>query len=358
MNHSQPNPLPRLFRAFPGLQGNIPWAALNQVPSPLERMEAFSRLVGADVWVKRDDLSNAQYGGNKPRKLEFLLADARARHKKTVITMGAIGTNHGLATTILGGRMGFKVALILFPQPKSDHVKKILLLYQRFGAEMILCPTMRRAGLRYFLTERLRRPGGYFIPAGGSNPLGALGYVDAGLELAEQIKMGVMDTPRAVFAAAGTCGTVAGLALGLRLGGVDAPVVAVQVTPPQVANQATALRLAARSLALLRSADPSIPAVTLTDRHLVMDTDHYGAGYGHATAEGLAAMEMMAASEGLPLEQTYTAKTLAALVDFARGHLDAGPLLFLDTFSSVDLTPMTRGLSAQDLAPEFRVYFD
>lgn len=348
---------PLLFQAHPGLRDKIPWLALTQRPTPLALMQDFSRRLGTEVWVKRDDLTCPLYGGNKPRKLEFLLADARRRGKKSLVTIGGIGTNHGLATVILGRSQGFKVALLLFAQPVSNHVRQNMLLYHAHQAEMILCGSMNAAGVRYYLLERLLRPGAYFIPAGGSSVLGALGYVEAGLELAQQIKQGQMPEPRAVFAAAGTCGTVSGLVAGLRLGGVGTPVMGVQVTPASVANQAKALRLANRALGLLRRNDPSVPAVTIGEADLRLDTEHFGAGYGRATEAGRQAMRLMAETEGLKMEQTYTAKTLAGLMDYARANPGGGPLLYLSTLSSVDLSAQAAKVDHRDLPQPFQRFF-
>lgn len=348
---------PLLFESYPLLKGSIPWTPLIHAPTPLELLGGFSKRLATEVWVKRDDLSNPLYGGNKPRKLEFLLAAAREKGKRGLVTIGGIGTNHGLATTILGKHLGFGVALLLFAQPVSEHVRHNLLLYHAHTAEMILCESMDDAELRYRETERVRRPGAYFIPAGGSSVLGSLGYVEAGLELAQQIRAGDMPLPCAIFAAAGTCGTVSGLVVGLRLGGMDTPVIGVQVTPPQVANQAGALDLANKALGLLRKHDPGVPALKIGENDLAMDTAHYGMGYGRATAEGREAMELMAATEGLDMEQTYTAKTLAALIDHARAGKGKGPLLYVSTLSSVDHSERIAQVDWHDLPPEFHRFF-
>ncbi len=352
-----PDTGPRLFAAHPGLRDKIPWTPLVNRPTPVQLMERFSRRLGAEVWVKRDDLSCPHYGGNKPRKLEFLLAQAAHRGKKSLVTIGGIGTNHGLATVILGRRQGFKVTLLLFAQPVSGHVRQNLRLYHAHQAEMILCKSFRAADWRYRWLERLKRPGAYFIPAGGSNQWGALGYLEAGLELADQVKASQMPAPRAVFVAAGTCGTIAGLAAGLRLGGVRTRVVGVQVTPPQAANQALALGMANQALALLRRHDHSVPDVSVNAAELVIDTQHYGSGYGAATAAGSRAMELMAETEGIGLEQTYTAKTLAALVDHARDQPGEGPLLYLSTLSSVDLATDAAAVDPRDLPQPFQRFF-
>ncbi len=347
-------PPPALFESFPDLARALPWTALVDRPTPIQRLDRLSDRLGAEVWVKRDDLTSPVYGGNKPRKLEFVLAEAREQGRRTLVTLGGLGTNHGLATAIFGRKLGFEVVLLLFEQPVTEHVQQNLLLFQAHGARLVFTGSMAGGVKRYLVTERLRRPGAYFIPGGGSSPAGTLGYVDAAFELAGQIARGEAPLPSAIFVAAGSSGTLAGLTLGCRLAGLSIPIHGVQVAPGVVANPKNALRLARRTLSLMQRADAAVPRPTLAPAPLIRH--HYGAGYGHPTDAGREARELLAETEGLDLDLTYTAKAMAALLEYVRQEKPAGPVLFWHTFNSVQLD--TDGLSPASLPPEFHRFFD
>ncbi len=200
-----------------------------EAPTPVQALERLSTHLGSEVWIKRDDKTSAKYGGNKPRKLEFLLGQALSRGHKTVVTGGGIGTNHGLATAVFGRTLGFHVVLGLFGQPVTAHVRKSLLLYHAYGAEMFYVSNLLTALWRFYVSERFRRRDAYFIPGGGSSPVGVLGYVDAGLELAMQVERKEMPPPKVIYLPVGSGGTMAGLVLGLRLAGLKTRVVGIRL---------------------------------------------------------------------------------------------------------------------------------
>jgi D-cysteine desulfhydrase len=348
---------PTLFQNFPNLTKRLAFIPLLTGPTPLERLDGVSQEMGREIWVKRDDLTSPVYGGNKPRKLQFLLAQAQKRGRHTVATMGGIGTNHGLATAVFGSQVGLKVRLILFPQPVTESVRRHLRLFHGLGADLALCNDWRRAGARLSMGGQLRL-GVYAIPAGGSSPVGAVGYVDAGLELAYQIRHGMMPRPDAVFTATGTGGTAAGLALGLKLAGLDLPVRAVGVVPLEAANTMTTLRLAQKTLNLLRRGDSSIPEVNLTPSDLKVDPSFLGPGYGHPTPESQAALELIAQRESITLDQTYTSKAFAGLLAAAGDKSQGdGPLLFINTYSSADLSSLPITADWHELPAEFHQFF-
>jgi D-cysteine desulfhydrase len=358
MDNGTTRQIPWLFEAFPRLAGAVPWMPVVTVPTPVEQLENVSRRLGADVWVKRDDRTSLVYGGNKPRKLEFLLADARAQGRTTLITCGGLGTNHGLATTIHGGKHGWRVVLGLRTQPVDEHVRNKLRLFHAHGAAMLLLSGGTDAYEQFEAEQRVERPEAYFIPAGGSTPVGVLGFVDAGLELARQIEHGKLPEPRAIFVATGTCGTLAGLVLGLKLGGLSTRVVGVQVASPHFANAETALRLARGSLDLLRSRGASVPDVPLALDDFALDTDHYGPGYGHPTDSARQAIALVRDAEGITLDLTYTGKAFGALVDQIASKRVEGPVLFWDTYNSVDLSAAAAGVDYHALPKPFHRFFE
>lgn len=311
---------------------------LTTLPTPVEPLERLGRERGiARLWIKRDDLTGTLYGGNKPRKLEFLLGAARAAGRRSVMTFGGIGTHHGLATTICARAVGLRTILVLIPQPVTPHVQRCLLLDHAYGAEIHLARNVGdvvRRGLVLLARGRLRGDVPAVVPTGGTSAVGSAGYVNAALELAAQVAAGVMPEPDAIFVPLGSGGTLAGLALGLRLAGLRTRVVGVLVTdllPPSPARLARLARACARRLA------PDVPAVDVRPDDFDVVRDFIGPGYGAPTPAAEEARALLGRLEGIGLETTYTAKCLAALL-----HLAAAPpyrdrtLLFWNTFSGVD----------------------
>ncbi|HEV7730533.1 MAG TPA: pyridoxal-phosphate dependent enzyme [Candidatus Binatia bacterium] len=349
-----------LFRRFPGLAARLPRVALTDLPTPVAPLEQLGRERGiARLWIKRDDLTATTYGGNKPRKLEFLLGAAQAAGRRRVMTFGGIGTHHGLATTICARAAGMRTILVLIPQPVTPHVQRCLLLDHAYGAELHLARNVAdvvRRGLVLLARGRLRGDVPAIIPTGGTSALGSAGYVNAALELAEQVAAGAIPEPDALFVPLGSGGTLAGLALGLRLGGLRTRVVGVLVTdilPPSPARLARLARACGRRLA------PDVPSVPIGPDDFDVVRDWVGPGYGSPTPAAEAARDLLARLEGIGLETTYTAKCLAALL-----HLATTPayrdrtLLFWNTFSSVDPGAALDALpDPRALPPAFHRFF-
>jgi D-cysteine desulfhydrase len=222
---------PILFRHFPDLEKRLDWILLGDFPTPVRKLE---RLGFDNLWIKNDGLSSAVYGGNKIRKLEFILAAAKSRNVGRVITFGGIGTNHGLATTIFCKRLGLSCTLLLFEQPVTRHVKNNMLLFKKYGADLVFYKSLFSAALAYHTIWRIRHPKACFLFAGGSNPLGTIGFVNAAFELKSQITAGDLPEPAVIFCPAGSNGTLAGLSLGVSLAGLRSRVVGVLVSVARV----------------------------------------------------------------------------------------------------------------------------
>jgi D-cysteine desulfhydrase len=330
---------PALFRRYPALAARIPHHSFLAGVSPVERL-VLEDLPGLPLWVKRDERCCPTYGGNKPRKLEFSLGSALARGARRVVTTGGLGTHHGLATAVLAREVGVATTLVLVDQPVTPHVRESLLLFLAFGAEVVHGRGVPGAGfgvLRSLARSALRGERPQWLPTGGSSAAGNLGFVSAGLELAEQVAAGALPEPAAIYVPVGSGGTLAGLVLGLRLAGVSSRPVGVLVTdilPPTPAGLAWAAR---RSLALLRRADPSVPKVPLAPAEFALARGQLGPGYGAATPAAEEAARA-AGRSGLSLETTYTAKCLAEIRERARsGGLPPGPILFWNTKNAVDV---------------------
>ncbi len=331
-----------LIEKWPGLAA-IPRVPLVEVPTPVTHLEGVSTRAGTAVYAKRDDATAPRYGGNKVRKLEWLLGDARASGARSIVTVGGYGSHHCLATAIYGAREGFEVHPVLFPQPSSPHVSDVKKAMIAAGAKVT---TVRTAAATPFAVAKevarlkMRGASPYVIGPGGSTPAGTLGYVAAGVELARQIDEGEMPEPGAIFVAAGSGGTVSGLAIGLAAAGLVTPIVAVRVTGALAINGRALSRLVHNTVTLIRFHDDRFPIVADdAARAIVIDGRQRGPAYGASTGAGERATSLAAGDE-LQLDPTYTAKAFAALLDAARDRTYEGPLLFVSTLSSAPFGPL------------------
>ena len=333
-----------LHSRYPALRETLPRMALGAGPSPVAPLTHLSsRLGGSPLWVKNDGLYGGVYGGNKARKLELILADAVRRRSRTIITFGGIGTNHGLATAVYARELGLRTVLLLVDQPVTDHVRTQVWCLHQAGAALHRTRTVLRtaamaplAMLRYADWRRGRLP--YLLPAGGSSPLGAVGYVNAALELAEQVAAGELPEPSYVFVALGSGGTAAGLSLGLRLAGLRSRLVAVLVSDVTPLSARSVARLANRSARLLRRRGAPLPRGDIGPDEVTVLSDWLGGGYGHLTPAAARAEELVRETEGLELEGVYTAKTMAAVLALLEaGQLREGPVLYWHTFNALPL---------------------
>jgi D-cysteine desulfhydrase len=310
------------------------------LPTPVQKLDNLGRAVGCNnIWIKHDDRSSDLYGGNKVRKLEFVLPDAVRKKRSNILTYGGIGTNHGLATTIHGKRLGLKTILIMIEQPLDSHVQENMLLNRHFGAE--LCYAGSRAGAllntaRYYLT----RPGLYLLPPGGSSVLGSLGYVNAAFELKKQVDAGEVPNPKYIFVTVGSKGTMAGLLLGARLSGLDTTIVGVRVSTQVIPCETNTAKLANNMNKLLHKYDPAIPLAIFNPDEIHIIHDFYGGAYGKATPEGEEARDLLWKTDKLSLELTYTGKTVAAMLDYIKKHpeMNNDPVLYWHTYNGVDLS--------------------
>lgn len=355
---------PILFEKFPGLRGRLPWVSLGEFPTPLEPMEKLGEAIGAgSIYVKRDDLSATNYGGNKVRKLEFSLAEAIAKGRKTIITAGAVGSNHVLATTIHARTLGLDTVGIFGPQPVQENLRTNILCNRHNGCRIEYVENMGQLPMhaaRVYHREWREGNRPYLLYIGGSNTAGIIGYVEGGLEIARQVGQGMMPEPEYVFVPVGSSGTFAGMILGLKLAGLGSTVVGVRVADKEVTNERVAAFMANRANKRLRRLDPSVPLVKTKPSEVFMLHDYFGKEYGRYTAKGVEAMELLYGTEGLKLEGTYSGKALAGFIDFMgpRSRKDT-PVLFLDTYNSIPVDPLLEACPGPEILPEeLRSYFD
>jgi len=348
-----------LFRRFPELDQSLPRFRLSPGPSPVARLSALScRLAGPDVWIKNDGLYGTVYGGNKPRKLEFVLADALHRGSRTIVTTGALRTNHGLATALYGAQAGLDVVLLLTYEQPDDTTQQQLRQMQAAGARLHYTRSLpRTVALAPYFALRYRSPAGprwpYLISPGASTALGALGYVNAALELAEQIGQGLLPEPETIILPVGSGGTAAGLLLGLRIAGLNSRVLAVAITRAPTAWPIAVRRLADAAAGLLRRRGVRAPLPRVRSADLQVVRGWIPPGFGRPSHVGEEARKLLAETEGIEADPTYTGKTLAALIDLRHGL--RGPILYWHTYNAIPLPAPAAG--GAPLPAEFRRLF-
>ena len=308
-----------LLERYPRLVESLPRADLQIRETPVE----WWQVGGVTLLAKRDDLSAPSPGGNKARALELLLAGAGGGD--TLLTVGPSGSTHALAVAEHGARVGARTRVITWPQevhPVAAATAARLARLARVTAARSVPEAYVRAAL-----GRLRR-GVRWIPAGGSVPLGALGHVDAGLELGAQLKRDRLPEPAVLVAPLGSGGTVAGLLLGLTLAGLPTRVVGVRVVPRIVANRTRVLRLARRTHRLLERLAGEPLAMPDGARLEIVD-DAYGGAYARPTRAAERAAQQLRDAGGPGLDPTYSAKTFAVALDRARRAPDERVLFWL-----------------------------
>lgn len=321
------------------------WAEL---PTPVDRAPWLDA-ANTTVWIKRDDASSPVYGGGKVRKLQWVLANPPYDGTAPVLSVGGTGSHHLLALARFLAPLGRELHALVFEQPWTEHVRRNLAVLVSSGAR--LWPAKTRAGLGWaWLAYRVwRRPAvrGVYMAAGASTALGCFGFVEAGLELAEQIDRGELPRPDVIYLTAGSAGSCAGLLLGLALAGVATHVHLVSSVEPWAFNRVLLHRkLAAAHAELRRHGLVDAPAGSATQWlrragvGFAIDHTEVGRGYGSPTGPAIAALEF-AAAHGLAIETTYTAKCLAALRRIESAHVGAPRrVLWWNTHAGNDLTAL------------------
>lgn len=274
-------------------------------PTPVQKLENISRILGTQVYVKRDDLTGLGLGGNKLRKLEYLLADAKAQGAEVVFTTGGAQSNHAMLTAAAARKLGMTPILILKKRGVTARQGNQLLEHL-MGVDVRFMDTDDYADI-YAEMDRVGRALGkpyYKIPCGGSNALGTLGYVDCAREIRDQ---GLHFDH--LICAEGSGGTMAGLALGAKLYLPGTRVTGMMVDSDPFEEITVQLM---REAAALLGADVQVSAEDFDLRDLC------GPGYAIPSQEGNAAVAMMAENEGLFLDPVYTGKAFAGLIAMAR----------------------------------------
>lgn len=312
------------------------------LPTPLEPMLNISKALGGpNLWIKRDDCTGLSSGGNKTRKLEFLMADAVDQKANVIITQGATQSNHARQTSAIAGKLNMACHILLESRTGFEddayNLNGNVMLNQLHGATISTRPAgtdMNQAMEE--LAQSLRDDGKnpYIIPGGGSNEIGALGYVNAAIELTTQANDRSLKIDHLVHAT-GSSGTQAGLVLGMEGINSGIPVYGVGVRAPKAKQEQMVYDLAQRT-AVYMGLNPQIVA---RDR-VVANSDYVGEGYGRPTRSMVEAVKMLAQYEGILLDPVYSGKGFSGLIDLIRkGHFKKGEnIVFLHTGGSVSLS--------------------
>ena len=308
-------------------------------PTPLEEMPRLTASLGGPrLWIKRDDCTGLATGGNKTRKLEFLMAAAQDAGADMVVTQGAVQSNHVRQTAAAAAKLGMKCHALLERRVPNTGVSYEqtgnVLFDQMFGTTIEFRPPgLDMNAEAQAVTDRLREDGNrpYFIPGGGSNEIGALGYVSSAQEILQQIAELKLD-PKVLVVATGSAGTQAGLVAGFHAHDSDIPVMGISVRQPHDIQVENVYRLAVKTAALLTDRPLS------RDRILV-DDGYVGEGYGIPTDGTIAATNALASHEGILLDPVYSGKGMAGLIGrIGNGKISKdGDVIFLHTGGAVSL---------------------
>ena len=327
----------------------FPRVHLAHLPTPLERMDRLSEALGGpEIWIKRDDCTGLSTGGNKTRKLEFLMAEAQAEGADLVMTQGATQSNHARQTAAFAARLGMDCHILLedrtgYKDENYNHNGNVLLdvlhgaTYETRNAGLDMNAEMES------VAENFRKQGKrvYTIPGGGSNTTGALGYANCALELVGQANDRGLVIDHIVHAT-GSTGTQAGLVTGRKALNANIPVMGISVRAAKEAQEENVFKLATATADVL-----GCPGV-VSAQDIAANSDYVGEGYGLPTEAGIDAIRMFAKLEGLLLDPVYSSKGAAGLIDLIRkGHYKKGErVVFLHTGGSVSLFGYLNALSA------------
>lgn len=297
----------------------FPRRFLAHLPTPLEKLERLSKeLGGPEIWIKRDDCTGLSTGGNKTRKLEFLMAEAELQGADIVITQGATQSNHARQTAAFAAKMGMGCHVLLEDRTGSNNANYNhngnVLLDHLHGATTEKCAGgLDMNAEMEAVAERMRAAGKkvYTIPGGGSNPTGALGYVNCAFELVGQANDRGLKIDHIVHAT-GSAGTQAGLIVGLKGLNAQIPLLGVGVRAPKDVQEGNVYKLACATAEKL-----GCPGLVTRD-DVIANTDYVGKGYGIPTESGLEAIRMFAELESILLDPVYSAKGAAGLINLIR----------------------------------------
>lgn len=354
MTIAQPIPIPipasrerPLVAELPEIGRDVPFRALVHAPTKVEPCSAIEPWLGrGGVFQKRDDQVSPLYGGNKVRRFEYLLADAEARGAKHLVTAGGLASTQVMATILFGRGAGFEVTAALFDQPVTRFAREALLTGASGGGNLVYGGGYLNTAIAAIQAFRgVEKP--YLILPGASNPLALLGYVDAMLELGEQVRRGEAPQPDVIVVPAGSGGTLAALAVGAAILKWDVLITGVRITDLIACNRVTMGFLIGSLRRFLGRRAARAKGIRMDRVRVAIHHGAIGRGYGYATPAAIDAVPEVERLLGVPGEITYSGKGLVGLRAVAAEH-PTKTILYWHTLSSAR---RQRPLASPDALP-------
>jgi len=343
---------------FPALGERLPRTQLANLPTPVREASVQLDSGSRDLSVKCDDLTGIIYGGNKVRKLEYIFPRAAEKKCQRLATFGAVGSNSALATALYAREAGFDCSCFLMHQTRTAQIPATLNMHIKNETELIRYGGPYRKRVQT-LRDHLWGRKAWVIPMGGSSWRGTVGFVAAGLELAEQIANGEISKPDRIYVGTGTMGTAIGMALGLAIAELDTEVHAVRASVTEITNDRLMRNLSEKTVTMMRRLDDSVPADLASRTNIRLRNSFFGEGYAQATPEAENAIVFAKEQLDICLESTYTGKAMAALLaDLQEPETEALNILFWNTYYAMPVTvPTDHALDEKALPEEFLRYF-
>jgi D-cysteine desulfhydrase len=353
-----------LFEQYPRLEHGIPHVSVGEYPTPVHRLKDLAEELGAgQLYIKRDDLNGNVYGGNKVRKMEFILGRVLRSGAREIMIIGRPDLKHPLTAAVCAHRAGLGSISMLLPKYDGEHCARNLLMSHYYGSELHQgrnIPFLIMSAVAQLLRHQLRTGSVPRVVWGSrSCPLGTVGFVNAAFELKKQIIDGEILEPDCIYVALGSMGTAVGLMVGLKAAGLHSQVVPVGTASAKTANRRKMIRLFNRTVNLLNISDPSFPRLGLSADEIDLRDDRFWRETELCTAHESGARKRLEESEGVELDDLYTAKAFTRLVnDAEKGDLRGKTVLFWHTYDPGDFSDIISTLDYHDLPRCFHSYFE
>ena len=310
---------------------------LARLPTPVREFRLRLPAGRRQLTVKLDNLTGDLYGGNKVRKLEYILHRARQKNCERIATFGTVASHHALATALYAKHLGYPCICFLSHQRPTPAASQTLKMHLKLGTSLVRYGGAYEKRLR-ILRQHLWGRNPWVVPGGGTSWLGTFGFVCAGIELAEQLADGLLPPPDRLYVAAGTMGTAAGLALGLALAELKTEVHAIRVSDTFICNEEALRRLLDKTARMMHRLDRAIPRNLAERTNIRLRHEFFAGGYARTDDETDAAIRFAEDELDLQLEGTYTGKAMAAIRrDLSGGDASNSQFLFWNTFNSAPL---------------------
>ena len=353
-----------LFEHYPRLGRKLPYVSLSKLPTPVYKLTELGGDIGvADLYIKRDDLCGIVYGGNKVRKLEFILGEVKRSRKEEVLIISRPEYKHTLTASICARHAGLGSVSMLLPGEDGVRTRRNLLMSHYCGTELHQYRNMPLLflGTAYQFLRHGFTTGNFpaFVRGSRSCPLGTIGYVNAAFELKKQIDDGEMPAPDSIYVALSTMGTAVGLMLGLKAANLKSRLVSVRALNTKMAYSERMVRLFRKTAGYLNSLDPSFPKLELSPGEMDVRYGSYGQNSCPSARKVIEVQSQLEREEGIKLDKDYTENAFACLLaDADKGVLNDKVVLFLHTYDCRDLSGIISTVDYRELPRCFHRYFE